>query len=137
MCGYCARKLNPDLIKKMKDELPDSVAGADNSNAPGGPALVIANAAIAGGGLQIEDMGISFQPIEGALSTGAWAGDNGFEFKSSASVDESGELANWAGRGLPKLAEQEVSPLSFQTADIPDTEYWTVSLALSFEDWHF
>ncbi|NOD78381.1 MULTISPECIES: hypothetical protein [unclassified Ruegeria] len=135
MCGYCARRLNPDLIEQMKGELPDTVATTVTANTPGSPALVNAIAAVASGSLQIVDTGVSFRSTDDALSAGVGARDDAFVFAAAVSADEGGSLASWMGRGLPNLAEREIPSMSLQPTDTPEPEFWAFTLASSFEDW--
>ena len=137
MCGYCARELNPELIDRLRNELPDNVVSTGDTNNPGNAALVNANAAVASGGLQLNDAGISFRPAEGGPSNNAWVGDDAFVFSTPVPVTENGTSNSFIGLKLSNLMEQEVSSLSLQTTEAPETLFWTYHEIPSFEDWIF
>lgn len=137
MCGYCARELNPGLIEKLRNELPNTVPTSGDTNAPGLAALINSDAAVASGELQFQVDEISFQPAEQAPAANAWGSDDAFVFDVPVPDTGNGAMASWVGRGLSNLTEQKASSLSLQTTDAPEAEFWTFNTDRSLEDWHF
>ncbi len=137
MCEYCARELNPELINRLKIDLPDKVPSTGDAKTAGNAALVNADAAIASGNLQLQDEVVPFRPADDARSANTWGGEDAFVFAAPSGVTGNRAMVNWVEFTLSNLTEQEKPSMSMQTIDTPETAFWTYSTVASFEDWYF
>lgn len=135
MCGYCGKPLNPGLIDRLRNEFPDIVVTPDDKNNPGSIALVNADEGVASGDLRLQDEGISFRTAESSPTTDAWGGDDAFVFNAPVPDAANGAMTSLLELRLSSLMDQEISSMSSQSTETPDTVFWTYNSASSFEDW--
>ncbi len=137
MCNFCARELNPELIARLKGELPVQVTSTDDTKTPGIVALVSADAGNAGGNAQLNVEVIPFRPVEDAPASNTLVSGDAFVFTTSGAEAGNGGIPSGMERALSNLTEQENPSMSLQTSDTPETIFWTYSTVASFDDWHF